>query len=154
MKLKRKIINNLWAVGVLLIAGFCLSACDNRLDIQQVYEFEVKTMPVHKEIANGETVEIRCTLTETGSYSDNRYTIRYFQYSGSGELRLGKNGDTFLPNDRYPLPDKEFRLYYTSRSNESQAFEVVIEDSFGNEKSLEWEFNPKNDNKEKDIPDE
>ncbi|MFV0390331.1 MAG: DUF3872 domain-containing protein [Paludibacteraceae bacterium] len=140
MKLKSKIINNLWVVGVLLIAGFCLSACDNELDVQQVYEFDIRTMPVRKEIRQNETAEIRCSLIEKGSFSDNRYTIRYFQSEGFGELRLGKNGEVFLPNDRYPLPDKEFRLYYTSRSNESQTFEVVVEDGFGNQRRLEFEF--------------
>ncbi|WP_436414134.1 DUF3872 domain-containing protein [Petrimonas sp.] len=139
--MKRKIFNNLWVVGVLLVAGFCLSACDSELDVQQAYEFDVKTMPVPKEIAIDETVEIRCALTETGSYSDNHYTIRYFQYTGKGELRLGKDGEAFLPNDRYSLSEKEFRLYYTSRSNESQTFEVVIENSFENEKKLEFQFN-------------
>ena len=147
MKLKRKIFNNLWVVGVLLFAGFCLSVCDSKLDIQHVYEFDVHTMPVPKEVAIGKTIEIRCKLTEKGSFADNRYTIRYFQYSGSGELRLGKDGKAFLPNDRYPLPDKEFRLYYTSRSDESQQFEVVVEDSFGNERKLEFQFSNKKDEK-------
>ena len=138
--MRKKILNTIWVMGVLALAGFCLSACDSVLDVQQEYEFDVKTMPVPKEISNGETVEIRCILTETGSYSDNRYTIRYFQSSGKGELRLDNDGKTFLPNDRYPLSEKEFRLYYTSRSDESQDFELVIEDSFGNEKRLEFEF--------------
>lgn len=146
--MKRNILNNVWVVGVLLIAGFCLSACDSKLDIQQVYEFDIQTMPVRKEIKQSETAEIHCKLTEKGSFADNRYTIRYFQSSGIGELRLGKDGDAFLPNDRYPLPDKEFRLYYTSRSEESQQFEVVIEDSFGNDKRLEFQFNSKKDEKQ------
>lgn len=145
--MKQKFLNSIWVVGVLLVAGFCLSACDDELDIQQAYEFDVKTMTVPKEIANGETVEIRCTLIETGSFVNNVYTIRYFQYDGNGELRLGKDGNVFLPNDRYPLPDKEFRLYYTSRSHESQAFEVVFEDSFGNEKKLEFEFSAEKNEK-------
>lgn len=132
---------------MLLIAGFCLSACDNKLDIQQSYEFDVQTMPVRKEIKLDETIEIRCTLTQKGKFSDNRYNIRYFQSEGFGELRLGKEGEIFLPNDKYPLSDKEFRLYYTSRSSESQAFEVVVEDSFRNEKKLEFEFNAKKDEK-------
>ena len=140
MKLKSKIIKSLRVVGVLLIAGFCLSACDSVLDVQQVYEFDIQTMPVRKEIRQNETAEIRCLLIEKGSFADNRYTIRYFQAEGQGELRLGKNGDRFLPNDRYPLPNKEFRLYYTSRSNESQTFEVVVEDGFGNQRRLEFEF--------------
>lgn len=138
--MKRKTINNLWVVGVLLIAGFCLSACNSGLDIQQAYEFDIRTMPVRKEVKQNETVGIRCTLTEKGNFADNKYNIRFFQSEGYGELRLGKNGEAFLPNDRYPLPEKEFRLYYTSRSAESQAFEVVIADSFGNEKRLEFEF--------------
>lgn len=144
MKTKSKITNNLWVVGVLLIAGFCLSACDSKLDIQQAYEFDIKTMPVPKEIAVGETVEIRCTLTEKGSFADNRYTIRNFQHEGKGELRLGKDGGAFLPNDRYPLPDKEFRLYYTSLSDDSShEIDVVLENSFGVEKKLEFSFNSK-----------
>jgi len=140
MKIKQKLLKDIWVVGVLFIAGFCLSACDSKLDIQQAYEFDIRTMPVRKDIKQNETVEIRCSLIETGSFADNRYTIRYFQSDGYGELRLGKDGNVFLPNDRYPLPDKEFRLYYTSRSDDSQQFEVVVKDSFGNEKKLEFQF--------------
>lgn len=148
MRIKNKMMNSLWAVGALLIAGFCLSACDSKLDIQQAYEFDIKTMPVPKEIATRETVEIRCTLTENGSFADNRYTIRYFQYDGKGELQLGKDGEVFLPNDRYPLPDKEFRLYYTSLSDDtSHEIEVVVENSFGVEKKLEFSFTSEKDEK-------
>jgi len=147
MKIKQKLLKDIWVVGVLLIAGFCLSACDSKLDIQQAYEFDIRTMPVRKDIKQNETVEIRCTLIETGSFDDNRYTIRYFQSDGYGELQLGKDGDVFLPNDRYSLPDKEFRLYYTSCSDDSQQFEVVVEDSFRNEKKLEFQFNAKDEDK-------
>ncbi|HHU97705.1 MAG: DUF3872 domain-containing protein [Bacteroidales bacterium] len=145
--MKQKLLKDIWVVGVLLIAGFCLSACDSKLDIQQAYEFDIRTMPVRKDIKQNETVEVRCTLIETGNFADNRYTIRYFQSEGYGELQLGKDGDVFLPNDRYPLPDKEFRLYYTSRSDDSQQFEVVVEDSFGNERKLEFQFNAKDEDK-------
>lgn len=134
---KSTIFMAMYLMGVSLL----LFACNSRLDIQQAYEFDIHTMPICKSIKQNETVEIRCALIETGSFADNRYTIRYFQSDGYGELRLGKEGDVFLPNDRYPLPGKEFRLYYTSRSDESQQFEVVVEDSFGNEKKLEFQFN-------------
>lgn len=39
--------------GVLSIAVFCLSACDNELDIQQAYPFTVETMPVQKHTTKG-----------------------------------------------------------------------------------------------------
>ena len=76
---------------------------------------------------------------------DNRYTIRFFQFDGKGYLRLEKDDEAFLPNDRYELRDKEFRLYYTSLGDKSHAFEVVIENSFGRAKTLEFRMNAKSE---------
>ena len=42
---------------------------------------------------------------------------------------------------------QESRLHYTSRSEESQRFEVVVENSAGKEVKLEFSFNAKNDDK-------
>lgn len=134
----KTIKGNLFIAMYLMGVSLFLFACNSSLDIQQNYGFDVQTMPVRKDIKPGETAEIRCSLTEKGTFTNNRYSIRFFQVEGYGELRLRKDGETFLPNDRYPLPDKEFRLYYTSRSDESQQFEVVVEDSFGNERKLEF----------------
>jgi len=107
-----------------------LSSCDKELDVQQAYKFELETMPVQKRIAVGETAEIRCTLVREGEYADARYTIRYFQPDGHGELRLD-DGTLFAPNDRYPLERFSFRLYYTSRSDDQQTVDVYIEDNMG-----------------------
>ena len=87
-----------------------LASCDKDLDIQQAYSFSLETMPVPKRIGVGETAEIRCTLVREGEYADARYTIRYFQPDGKGELRMD-DGTVFLPNDRYPLERFSFRLY-------------------------------------------
>lgn len=99
-------------MGVLSIAVFCLSACDNELDIQQAYPFTVEAMPVQKRIVKGQTAEIRCTLKRQGQFEDARYTIRYFQPDGKGSLKMD-NGTVFKPNDRYLLTKEEFRLYNT-----------------------------------------
>lgn len=107
-----------------------LSACDKELDVQQAYKFELETMPVQKRIAVGETAEIRCTLVREGEYAGARYTIRYFQPDGHGELRMD-DGTLFAPNDRYPLERFSFRLYYTSRSDDQQTVDVYIEDNMG-----------------------
>lgn len=107
-----------------------LSSCDKELDVQQAYKFELETMPVQKRIAVGETAEIRCTLVREGEYADARYTIRYFQPDGHGELRMD-DGTLFAPNDRYPLERFSFRLYYTSRSDDQQTVDVYIEDNMG-----------------------
>ena len=75
-------------------------------------------------------------------FKDTRYTIRYFQPDGKGELRL--EDDTLLvPNDRYWLPRKEFRLYYTSHSTYRQTIDVYVEDNFGQKKELHFSFNGK-----------
>lgn len=107
-----------------------LSSCDNELDIKQAYAFRLETMPVQTRIVRGETAEIRCTLVREGEYDGARYTIRYFQPDGKGELRMD-DGTLFQPNDRYPLTREVFRLYYTSRSDDRQVIDVYIEDNMG-----------------------
>jgi len=117
-----------------------LTSCSDDLDIQQSYPFTVETMPVPKELTYGETAEIRCELKCEGDYANTLYTIRYFQYDGKGVLRM-ENGTILKANDCYLLQDKKFRLYYTSRSDESHNFIVVIENNFGNSYEMEFELN-------------
>ncbi len=125
MKKMKKIL----ALAVWIAAlGLLCASCDNGLDIQQAYTFSLETMPVQKRISVGETAEIRCTLVREGRYDGARYTIRYFQPDGRGELRMD-DGTVFLPNDRYPLDREVFRLYYTSRSDDQQTIDVYVEDN-------------------------
>lgn len=124
-----------------LISSATLLSCDkDELEIQNNFPFEVKVMPVPKEIANGNTVEIRFTIKPTGNYNNAHYFIRYFQFDGQGTLRYYSE-PPYQPNDLYSIPTEQFRLYYTSNSNVSQSFEVWISDSFGNEKQLSFDFN-------------
>lgn len=141
--MKKKILNTIWVMGVLSLAVFCLSACTRELDVEQAYPFTVETMPVPKEVQSGKTVEIRCKLTARGDFKDTRYTLRYFQYDGVGVLRIGAKGSPLIPNDRYPIPKGEFRLYYTSRSKEHQSLELVFEDNHGQSQMITLEFNHK-----------
>ena len=97
----------------LVAAGMMVVSCDDDIDVKKAYAFHLETMPVQKRIIEGQTAEIRCQLVHEGIYDGARYTIRYFQTDGKGELRLGQ-GEPFTPNDRYPLISDEFRLYYTS----------------------------------------
>ena len=150
--MKKNILNTIWVMGGLSIAVFCLSACDNELDIQQAYPFTVETMPVQKHITKGQTVEIRCTLKRQGRFEDARYTIRYFQPDGRGRLKMD-NGTVFKPNDRYPLNKEKFRLYYTSASTDQQTIDVYVEDNFGQTAKLSFEFNSQKD-EEKEKKDE
>ena len=134
--------------GFLMLAlaavGTLLTACDKELDIRQAYAFRLETMPVQTRIVCGETVEIRCTLVREGKYDGARYTIRYFQPDGKGELRMD-DGTVFLPNDRYPLTREVFRLYYTSASTDQQTIDIYVEDNFGQCEQQSFEFDNENE---------
>ena len=138
-------LSQIYVLLAILIASVTLVSCskDDELEIQNDFPFEVKMMPVPKEIANGNTVEIRLTIQRTGNYNNTQYYLRYFQFDGQGTLRY-YDEPPYLPNDLYSLPTEQFRLYYTSNSTVSQSFEICISDSFGNEKQLSFDFNSSN----------
>ena len=113
---------------------------DDELEIQNNFPFEVNVMPVPKDVANEQTIEIRFTIQRTGNYSNTQYFPRYFKLGGRGPLQY-YNEPPYLPNDLYQLPTEQFRLYYTSTSAVSQSFDVWISDSSGNEKQVTFQFN-------------
>lgn len=124
-----KILKSILSALCLCAGAVTLTSCEDKIEVQQVYEFTLETMPVQDEIVLGETAEIRCTLQKEGNYDDATFTIRYFQPDGKGELKMD-DGTIFLPNDRYPLDSEEFRLYYTSHCTDAQSIDIYIEDNF------------------------
>ncbi|MBS7320730.1 MAG: DUF3872 domain-containing protein [Myroides sp.] len=138
-------LSPIYTMLAILIASVTLVSCnkDDELEIQNDFPFEVKIMPVPKEVTNGQTIEIRITIQKSGNYRNTQYYLRYFQFDGKGMLRY-YDEPPYLPNDLYPLPSEQFRLYYTSASTVSQSFEIWISDSFGNEKQLSFDFNSSN----------
>ena len=141
-------IFNKFKTGLLLLIlsiSFTLVSCtkDDELEIQNDFPFEINVMPVPKDIANGQTIEIRVAIQRTGNYHHTQYYLRYFQFDGQGTLRY-YDDDPYLPNELYPLAKEQFRLYYTSNSTVSQSFDVWISDSFGNEKQISFQFNNSN----------
>lgn len=140
-------INILIAV-VLFQCAALLTACDDRLNIQQAYDFKVETMPVQSKIIKGETAEIRCTLIRSGRFDEDIYTIRYFQPSGKGSLKMD-DGTILKPNDRYPLTKEVFRLYYTSQSIDQQKIDIVVESKTGKRYEMSFSFNNESEKKEK-----
>jgi len=136
---KRLILMATTATLLILVMG--LHSCEKELDIQTDFPFELEAMPVPKAIGKGETVTIRLTIKAEGDYNGIKYKIRYFQFDGAGNLIL--SGKTLKPNDLFPLPGKEFVLYYISASNVTQAFDIWVSDNKGNEQKLSFQFNSK-----------
>ena len=144
----KKMFETIMILSLMVIGVICVSACSDKLDVQQVYEFDLATLPVQTEVVMGEEAEIRCQLVRSGEDRDTRYFIRMFQTDGKGQLRLD-DGTVLLPNDLYPLEKETFRLYYKSLSTDQQTIDIYIIDShrqmvqktfsFNNEKKEETE---------------
>lgn len=138
--MKKKIATILRYSLVVYLLAMILNSCQNRdIEIQQDFPFEIEIMPVPAKIAERETIEIRIAILTTSNFYGTRYSIRYFQYEGAGQLQYYDHLP-YLPNDEYPLDQKQFRLYYTSKASESHQFSIWIKDSFGNEKRVDLKF--------------
>lgn len=135
-------LSSIYVLLAILTVSVSMVSCskDDELEIQNDFPFEVNVMPVPKDIANGQTVEIRIAIQRTGNYSNTQYFLRYFQFDGQGTLQYFDE-PPYQPNDLYPLTTEQFRLYYTSTSSVSQSFDVWISDNFGNEKQISFQFN-------------
>ena len=133
----KKLLKKVMMCATMMAALVGFTSCEDDLDIQTNYPFEVEVMPVPTKVLRGQTVEIRCHLAKEGDYTHTLYTIRWFLYDGTGSLRM-ENGTILQPNDRYLLENETFRLYYTSASTDAHKFIVVVEDSNGNSQRWGW----------------
>lgn len=143
-------IESMIIAGCMLVALLYITACSDKLDVQQMYEFDLATLPVQTTIVKGEEAEIRCQLVRSGEYQDTKYFIRYFQPTGKGELRM-ENGTVLLPNDLYPLPEETFRLYYRSFGTDQQKIDIYILDSFGQVVQKSFAFNNEAEDEKEDT---
>ena len=143
-------IESMIIAGCMLVALLYMTACSDKLDVQQMYEFDLATLPVQTTIVKGEEAEIRCQLVRSGEYQDTKYFIRYFQPTGKGELRM-ENGTVLLPNDLYPLPEETFRLYYRSFGTDQQKIDINILDSFGQVVQKSFAFNNEAEDEKEDT---
>ena len=137
-------IESMIIAGCMLVALLYMTACSDKLDVQQMYEFDLATLPVQTTIVKGEE------LVRSGEYQDTKYFIRYFQPTGKGELRM-ENGTVLLPNDLYPLPEETFRLYYRSFGTDQQKIDIYILDSFGQVVQKSFAFNNEAEDEKEDT---
>ena len=146
----KKMIESMIIASCMLVALLYMTACSDKLDVQQMYEFDLATLPVQTTIVKGEEAEIRCQLVRSGEYQDTKYFIRYFQPTGKGELRM-ENGTVLLPNDLYLLPEETFRLYYRSFGTDQQKIDIYILDSFGQVVQKSFAFNNEAEDEKEDT---
>lgn len=69
-----------------LLAALAFNSCNDGIDIRQDYDFSLSSWYLQKQIATGETVEIRFYLDREGDYEKAEYEIGYIQMEGKGEV--------------------------------------------------------------------
>lgn len=132
------------------LAVLFLYACNDKLDVQQEYDFSLSSWHLQSAIRKGESVEIRLTLHRSGDFQDTRYYIGYIQMEGKGEV-YDKNGSLLINRELHELDamadlDKNdpcaqvFTLFYKSLSTKGSQIQFVVVDSFNQERTLNIAF--------------
>ena len=121
----KKMFETIFVLGLVLTGIVCVVACSDKLDVQQVYEFDMATLPVQNKIVIGEEAEIRCELVRGGTYVETKY-------------------------DLYPLERETFRLYYKSMSTDQQTIDIYVVDSSGQMIQKSFSFNNESQDKEEE----
>lgn len=142
--------NVLYKCIAALVAVLALGSCDDGIDIRQDYDFRLSSWYLQKQIATGETVEIRFYLDREGDYEKAEYEIGYIQVEGKGEVS-DSEGVKLVNREVKPLaevpgldtenPVKQvFTLFYRSTSAKRSELKFFVRDNFGQERELTVTF--------------
>ena len=71
------------AILAVVLTGLLFTSCDDKIEVQQAYDFLLTTMPVQKRIKPGETAEIRLQLHKSGNYKETEFFISYLTGVGA-----------------------------------------------------------------------
>lgn len=142
--------NVLYKCIAALVAVLTLGSCDDGIEIRQDYDFRLSSWYLQKQIATGETVEIRFYLDREGDYEKAEYEIGYIQMEGRGEVS-DSEGVKLVNREVKPLaevpgldtenPVKQvFTLFYRSTSAKRSELKFFVRDNFGQEREMTVTF--------------
>ena len=137
-----------------LLAALAINSRNDGIDIQQDYDIRHTSWYLQKQIATGETVEIRFYLDREGDYEKAEYEIGYIQMEGKGEV-TDSEGVRLVNREVRPLAevpelDREnpvrqvFTLFYRSTSARRSELKFFVRDNFGQERKLTMTFDTEN----------
>lgn len=133
-----------------LFAVLAFTSCNDDIDIRQDYDFSLSSWYLQKQIATGETVEIRFYLDREGDYEKAVYELGYIQVEGKGEVS-DSEGERLVNREVRPLaevpgldtenPVKQvFTLFYRSTSAKRSELKFFVRDNFGKEREMTVTF--------------
>ena len=137
-----------------LFTVLAFSSCNDEIDIRQDYDFKLSSWYLQKQIATGETVEIRFYLDREEDYEKAEYEIGYIQIEGKGEV-FDSEGVKLVNREVRPLaevpgldtenPVKQvFTLFYRSTSARRSELKFFVRDNFGREREMTVTFDLEN----------
>ena len=126
-------------MGMIAAITLLSTGCNDKLEVQQMYEFSVTTLPLQAKIGIIESVKIQFKLIRTQKYDGAKYYYNFFQTAGYGFLSNGKNSN-LSPNVNYELLGDTLSLYYTSFCVVKQTINVTIRDNFNQEHKVIFNF--------------
>ncbi len=141
-----------------LFAVLAFGSCNDDIDIRQDYDFILSSWYLQKQIATGETIEIRFYLDREGDYERAEYEIGYIQMEGKGEV-FDSEGVKLINREVRPLTEvpgldtenpvrQVFTLFYRSTSAGRSELKFFVRDNFGQERELTVTFDTANDTAE------
>lgn len=147
------------ASSIMLTLLYLLGSCDDKLEVQQAYDFSLTSWYLQNTISPDETVEIRLTLNRTGDYEEASYNVGYIQMEGSGEVYDKKNV-RLVNREMQPLDSiaeldgsdpcrQVFTLFYRNKSSKNAEIKFVVTDNFNQERELDISLGTENETESK-----
>lgn len=144
-----KVVLLICAASVLCCMLF--PSCNDKLNVNQQVDYSLECWHLPNTIGLDEEVELRLTLKRSADFEETDYYIGYIQLAGQGVLY--DREETILENrelyeltsiaelDRRDPCKQQFTLFYKNTSNKSAEIQIVVVDSFGQERTLNVQFN-------------
>lgn len=147
-----KVVLLICAASVLCCMLF--PSCNDKLNVNQQVDYSLECWHLPNTIGLDEEVELRLTLKRSADFEETDYYIGYIQLAGQGVLY--DREETILENrelyeltsiaelDRRDPCKQQFTLFYKNTSNKSPEIQIVVVDSFGQERTLNVGFKTEN----------
>lgn len=145
-------MKHIFLYSTVLSAFMSLYACNDKIEVQQAFDYSLSSWHLQSEIALGEEVEIRLTLKREDNFKDAEYYVGYIQMEGRGEV-YDRNGILLVNRELHSLSEiagidtrnpmnQVFTLYYKNTGDKKAVIKFVVADNFSQERELTVSFNP------------
>lgn len=122
------------ALLLILVVALAFS-CEQRVDIQRNFNFEISAEKFREDMKVGETKIVVVHIRREGVYNEAEYYASLFLREGTGTLT--DQTDNVLDNNvYYKVNPEEFLIHYTAHQKGTHKIELTVKDTSGLEKEF------------------